>query len=93
MRTESYTCWSVVNALTSLLTQVRNSLNANTWPGGWGRHQGTLCEGCMRGLPPGGAPCYTPDHFAFFCRSEGLLFLPKARQWATWTEHGNEEQA
>jgi hypothetical protein len=22
------------------LTQVRNSLNANTWPGGLGRHQG-----------------------------------------------------
>ena len=29
------------------------------------------------------------DHFALFCRSEGLLFLPKARQWATWTGRGN----
>ena len=33
----------------------------------------------------------TTDHFALFCRSEGLLFLPKARQWATWTGRGNEE--
>jgi hypothetical protein len=31
------------------------------------------------------------DHSAPFCRSEGLLFLPKARQWATWTGSGNEE--
>jgi hypothetical protein len=38
-------------------------------PGGLGRHQGTLCEGCMRGLPLGGAPCYTPDHLALLCRS------------------------
>jgi hypothetical protein len=68
-------CWCVVNegwsdrALTSLLTQVRLTLNAYTWPGGLGRHQATLCEGCMRGLPPGGAPCYTPDHLVLFCRS------------------------
>ena len=24
---------------------------------------------CMRGLPLGGAPCYTPDHLALFGRS------------------------